>query len=117
MKIINNNWVEERIISVLCHKSDHSLEADVLKSPSNVFAVFQYTRHIFGAKDSLAYSNYALQRIVSDNAEKYPQTARSVQSNFTWTIILSPVKLSKKQHKKAQDLVHLLGLGDLSHKV
>ena len=37
------------------------------EDPSTDVVVYQYTRHIFGAKDSPTYANYALQRTAKDN--------------------------------------------------
>ena len=50
-------------------------------STSNV-AVHQYTRHIFGAKDSPTCAKYAFQRTASDNAMKYPEVAKAVLEIF-----------------------------------
>ena len=54
-------------------------------STSNV-VVHQYTRLIFGAKDSRTCSNYSLQRNASDNAKEHPEAAKAVLRTSTWTI-------------------------------
>ena len=75
------------------------------KDPATNVAVFQYTRHIFGAKD------YALQRTASDNATKHPEAARSVQENFYTDDYLGPTGTIQRAKEKAQNLIRLLGLG------
>ena len=44
--------------------------------------VHQYTRHIFGARDSPTCANFALQKTASDNQAEYPEAASAVVQNI-----------------------------------
>ena len=52
------------------------------EDPTTDVVVYQYARHIFGAKDSPTCANYALQRSAGDNAKFYPEAAKAVLKNF-----------------------------------
>ena len=52
------------------------------EDPTSDVSVFQYTRHIFGAKDSPTCGNYALRRTAVDNQDRYPDAAYAVLNNF-----------------------------------
>ena len=73
--------------------------------------MYQYTRHIFGAKDSPTCANYALQRTARDNAKFYPEAAKAVFDNFYMDNYLESVKSPEKVINRSKDLVHLLPLG------
>ena len=42
------------------------------ENQSDDISTYEYTRHIFGAKDSPTCANYALQRTAMDNEEEFP---------------------------------------------
>ena len=44
--------------------------------------IYEYQRHVFGAKRSLTCANYALKRVGLDNEEMYPISAKAIQNNF-----------------------------------
>ena len=52
------------------------------KDLTSDWCVFQYTRHIFGAKDSPTCANYVLRRTAVDNQDRYPKAAYAVLNNF-----------------------------------
>ena len=52
------------------------------EDPTSNVAVHQYTRHMFGAKDSPICANYSLQRTASDNSKQYPEAAKAVLENL-----------------------------------
>ena len=52
------------------------------EDPTSDVSVFQYARHIFGAKDSPTCANYALRRTAVDNQDRYPDAACAVLNNF-----------------------------------
>ena len=52
------------------------------EDPTTNFVVCQYTRHIYGAKDSPTFANYALQRTAQDNVSQYPEAAIAVLESF-----------------------------------
>ena len=44
--------------------------------------VYEYTRHVFGAKSSPTWANYALHQVAKDNAVNDKSLVRTVQRNF-----------------------------------
>ena len=51
--------------------------------------VYQYVRHIFGAKWSPTCSNYALRRTAQDNKDSFAWKQKWWRGTFTWTIYLN----------------------------
>ena len=56
----------------------------------------QYTRHIYGAKDSPTCANYALQRTARDNAKEHPEAAKAVLEKFYMDDKLDSVESPEK---------------------
>ena len=83
------------------------------EDPTNNVVVHQYTRHIFGAKDSPTCASYALQRTARDNAKFYPEAAKAVLENFYMDDCLDSVESPEKAIHRSKELVHLLHLGGL----
>ena len=81
------------------------------EDPTTNVVVYQYTRHIFGAKDSPTCANYALQRTARDNAKFYPEAAKAVLENFYMDDYLDSVESPEKAINRSKELVHLLHLG------
>ena len=81
------------------------------EDPTTNVVVYQYTRHIFGAKDSPTCANYALQRTNRDNVNQYPEPTRAVLENFYMDNYLESVESPERALKKPKELVHLLHLG------
>ena len=52
------------------------------RTPEDKADVYQYVRHIFGAKCSPACSNYALRRTAQDNKDSFPLEAEVVERKF-----------------------------------
>ena len=44
--------------------------------------VYEYTRHVFGAKSSPTCANYALQQTGRDNKDFYPLASKAIERNF-----------------------------------
>ena len=44
--------------------------------------MYEYRRHIFGAKNSPTCANYALQQVARDNAKESPQITKLIMRNF-----------------------------------
>ena len=80
---------------------------------TNNVVVYQYRRHIFGAKDSPSCANSALQRTARDNAKFYPEAAKAVLENFYMDDYLDSVDSPEKAINRSKALVHLLHLGGL----
>ena len=55
------------------------------EDPTADVVVHQYTRHIFGARDSPRCANYALQRTAMDNQALFPDAASAVVEKFITT--------------------------------
>ena len=81
------------------------------EDPTSNVVVHQYTRHIFGAKDSPICANYARQRTASDNAKQYPEAAKVVLGNFYMDDYLDSVESPERALIRSKALVHLHHLG------
>ena len=81
------------------------------EDPTSDVSVFQYTRHIFGAKDSPTCANYALRRTAVDNQDRYPDAAYAVLNNFYLDDNLGSVKNPETALMLSRSLVELLKLG------
>ena len=70
----------------------------------------QYTRHIFGAKDSPTCANFALQQTARDNQSAFPEAAKAVQEKFYMDDYLDSVDCPEKALLLSKDLVKMLKL-------
>ena len=73
--------------------------------------VYQYTRHIFEAKDSHACANYALQRTARENSSQYPEATEAVLENFCMDNFLDLEYSPERSLNRSKELVHLFHLG------
>ena len=73
--------------------------------------VHQYTRHIFGARDSPTCANFALQKTATDNMSTYPAAASVVNETFYMDDYLDSFENVTQAIKTSRDLVSLLKLG------
>ena len=73
--------------------------------------VHQYTRHIFGARDSPTCAIFALQKTATDNITTYPEAASVVNENFYMDDDLDSFENVTDAIKISRDLVSLLKLG------
>ena len=73
--------------------------------------VYQYTRHIFGAKDLLTCANYALQRTAPDHEKEYPDAAKAVHEKFYMDDYLDSMESRDEALEWSRDLVKLLSKG------
>ena len=80
------------------------------EDPTTNVVVYQYTRHIFGAKDSPTCADYALQR-THDNVSQYPEAAKAVLENIYMDDYLDSMESPERALKRSKELVHLLHLG------
>ena len=76
--------------------------------------MYQYTHHIFGAKDLPVCANYALQRTTRDNNSHYPEATKAVLENFYMDDYLDSVESPERALKRSKELVHLLQSGTFS---
>ena len=82
------------------------------EDPATNFAVFQYTRHFFRAKDSPTCANCALESIASGNEAKFLDASGSFQKIFFMEDYQEPSESTEKAKQKAQNIVRMLRLGD-----
>lgn len=77
------------------------------KSPKSDTEVYQYQRHIFGAKCALTCSNYAVLRTAEDNKKRFPTNALAVKRNFYMDDFFKSVKLSDEALELQRELVEM----------
>ena len=80
-------------------------------NPTEPVSVFQYTRHVFGAKDSPTCANFALLKTAVDNETEYPEAALAVQQNFYMDDLLVSVQSESEAFNLSKQLVTMLKLG------
>ena len=80
------------------------------EDPTTNVVVYQYTRHIFGAKDSHICADYALQHTARDNVDQFPEAAKPVLENFYMDDYLDSVESPERALKRLKELVLLLYL-------
>ena len=73
--------------------------------------VYQYTRHIFGPKDSPTCSNFALRKTASDNEDQFPAAALAVKLKFYMDDYLDSVDSEESAIQRAKELIALLKHG------
>ena len=81
------------------------------ENPTEPVSVFQYTRHVFGAKDSPTCANFALLKTAVDNETEYPEAALAVQQNFYMDDLLISVQSESEAFNLSEQLVNMLKLG------
>ena len=81
------------------------------EDPTSSVVVHQYTRHIFGARDSPTCANFALQKTASDNQAEYPEAASAVVQKFYMDDYLDYFQNRYDALKLGRDLISLLKLG------
>ena len=78
---------------------------------SDNISTYEYTRHIFGAKDSPTCANYALPRTATDNEEVCSVTSRIVKRSFYMDDFLYPAENIQEAESLKQSLISLLQKG------
>ena len=81
------------------------------QSPESAIEVYQFVRHIFGAKCSPTCSNYALLRSAEDNEMEFPIAALAVKRNFYMDDLFKSVKSTDEAMEMQQQLSEMLYLG------
>ena len=74
-------------------------------------SVYQYTRHIFGAKSSPTCANWALRQCGKDHIQNFPLAAKCVEENFYMDDLLKSCSNIEEAANLAQDLTAMLGRG------
>ena len=75
--------------------------------------VHQYTKHIFGARDSPTCANFDLQKTASDNQAEYSEAALAVVQKFYMDDYLDSFQNTDDALKLGGNLTSLLKLGGL----
>ena len=81
------------------------------QSPESPIEVYQYVRHIFGAKCAPTCSNYALLRSAEDNEMKFSVAALAVKRNFYMDDFFKSVKSTGEAMEIQRQLAEMLNLG------
>ena len=81
------------------------------ENQSDDLSTYEYTRHLFGAKDLPTCANYALQRTATDNEEEFPVASRIVKRNFYMDDFLYSVENFQEAEFLKQNLISLLQKG------
>ena len=81
------------------------------EDPSSEVMVYQYSRHIFGAKDWPTCANFALQKTAKDNIRKFPDAAQPVLDKFYMDDYLDSLETPHEALSRSKKLVELLKLG------
>ena len=70
--------------------------------------VFEYTRHVFGAKSSPTCANYALHQVAKDNAVNDGSLVKTIQQNFYMDDLLMSVRNRQEAieiYRKVRDIL------------
>ena len=106
--------IEGRFLQVSVPDRDQtSLRFLWREDPTTNVVVYQYTRPIFGAKESSTCANCALQLTARDNLSHYPEATKAVLVNIYMDDYLDSVESPDGALKRSKELVHLLHLGGL----
>ena len=81
------------------------------ENQSDEISTYEYTWHIFGAKDLPTCANYALQRTSMDNEEEFPVASRIVKRNFCMDDFLYSAEKIQDAKSLKQNLISLLQKG------
>ena len=81
------------------------------ENQSDDISTYEYTRYIFGAKDSPTCVNYALQRTATDNEEAFPVASRIVKRYFYMYDFSYSAENIQEAESVNQNLISLLQKG------
>ena len=70
--------------------------------------IYEYQRHVFGAKSSPTSANYALKRVAIDNEDELPIAAKTIQNNFYMDDFIKSVETPEEAIKVFKQLQPLL---------
>ena len=75
---------------------------------NEIVQIYEYQRHLFGAKSSPTCANYALKRVGLDNKEEYPIAAKALQNDFYMDDFVKSVETPEEPKKVFNQLQPLL---------
>ena len=70
--------------------------------------IYEYQRHVFGAKSSPTCANYALKQVAIDNEDEFPIAAKTIQNNFYMDDFIKSVETAEEAIKIFKQLQPLL---------
>ena len=70
--------------------------------------IYDYQRHVFGAKSSPTCAKYALKRVAIDNEDEFPIAAKTIQNNFYMDDFIKSVETPEEAIKVFKQLQPLL---------
>ena len=70
--------------------------------------IYEYQRHVFGAKNSPTCANYALKRVAIHNEDEFPIAAKTIQNNFYMDDFIKSVETPEEAIKVFKQLQPLL---------
>ena len=75
--------IESMFLQVQVPEQDRGCLRFLWRSRTNeTVQIYEYQRHVFGAKSSPTCAIYALKQVGLDNEKKYPIAAKAIQNNF-----------------------------------
>ena len=70
--------------------------------------IYEYQRHVFGAKSFPTCANYALKRVGLDNEREYPIASKAIQNNFYMDDFIKSAETPEEATEACNQLQHLL---------
>ena len=106
--------IESMFLQVGVDKSDQRLLQFLLRAdPQDAIGVFQYTRHIFGAKSSPTCANFALQQCAKDKSDQ-SVVAKVIMENFYMDNLLVSCENEQELMEIKDGLSSVLQRGDFT---
>ena len=78
------------------------------EDPEQKIEVYEYKRHVFGAKSSPNCANYSLHQVAKDNAEDEENLVKAVERNFYMDEFLMSVRTPQEAieiYKKTREIL------------
>ena len=89
--------IESMFLQVQAHEQDRSCLRFLWRPRNNEpVQIYEYQRHVFGAKSSPTCANYTLKQVGLDNEEEYPIATKAIQNNFYMDDSIKSVETSEK---------------------
>ena len=101
--------IESRFLQVQVPERDKSCLRLLWRPTVNEpVQIYEYERHVFGAKSSPTCSNYALKQVAIDNEDEFPIAAKTIQNNFYMDDFIKSVEKPEEAIKVFKQLQPLL---------